>query len=393
MMSLLRIIIALLTMFSLNAYGKFYVKDSISLLGGFDTNCLYMESSSGLDYLMRVDPEVDIFFDRREFVFNVGGGIDYNRYFKNTSQSWFTWKFNGGVSLKPDEDSVFYLNNKYDNNSDPVLMDTETRAKWNMYSVRAGMDHKTQSKAWKFISGLSMDVKEYDDDDTYDNFNNRKAYIDIETRYSFFPETALRLGAIGGRSYYTAGYDVSPYGNSDSVYLEGFTGVMGRLTNDVSVDIKAGFLYLDYKYGTDFHEPVIRIKVTDLISYRTSLSAIYERMAYDSVYSNFYVDEKVSMEFKSIIYDSMASLSEFQYIYRYYRASPRRVDHRLGFITELSIPLFVVKQLKENISFTTKFMAEWVNSDAYNSFGYYTGPDPSASYSKMVFLVGLTNKF
>jgi len=150
---------------------------------------------------------------------------------------------------------------------------------------------------------------------------------------------------------------------------------------------------MNYQYGLDFHEPVMSLRVTDIMSESTSLAAVYERMAYDSVYSNFYVDQKVAIELKSIWYDSIVNLATFQYIYRYYRISPRRVDHRLGFITEFSIPLFVISGIKENISFTTKAMAEWVNSDAYNSFGYYTGPDPSANYSRFVVLVGLTNKF
>ena len=98
-------------------------------------------------------------------------------------------------------------------------------------------------------------------------------------------------------------------------------------------------------------------------------------------------------EFKSVWYDSMINLATFQYTYRYYRMYPRRVDHILGFITELAVPIIIIGSINENIAFTTKFMAEWINSDAYNSFGLYNGPDPSASYRRLVLMVGLTNKF
>ncbi len=385
-------ILFVLTVFLGTADARFYVKDSVSLLGGIDTNSLYMESSTGMDYFIRVDPAVSLVLDKRELLFELGGGIDYNHYFKNSSQSFFAWTFNGDLELKPDDQTAFYITNSYTNNSDPVLMDTEVRAKWNLYTIGAGIDYYTSSKAWQFISGINADSKKYEES-LFDNFDNKKTYINIETKYYFFPESALRLGVIGGRSYYTSGYDTRPYGNSDSVYIEGFTGLSGRLVENINIETKVGFLWMDYQHGLSFHEPIIIIKVTDILSNRTSLSAEYERMAYDSVYSNFYVDEKVAMSFKSIWYDSIVNLSTFQYIYRYYRGDPKRVDHRLGFITESSIPLFVVAALKENISLTTTFLAEWVNSDAYNSFAYYVGPDPSASYSRMVFMLGLTNKF
>ncbi len=392
MIRILNIIIFLFLFVVGFADAKFYVKDSVSILGGVDTNSLYLESSSGIDYFMRVDPKVIFVLDKREILLRAGGGIDYNRYFKNTEQSFFAWTFNGDIELKPDDQTKVALVNEYSNNSDPVLMDTEARAKWALYTIKANIDYKTANKSWEFISGIESDSKKYEDN-TYQNFNNKKAYINIEARYFFFPESALKFGVVGGKSYYTAGYNSIPYGLSDSVSLEGFTGLSGRLMENMSMDIRAGFLWLDYQYGSSFYEPVMNLKVTDMVSSSASLSAIYERMAYDSVYSNFYVDQKVAMEFKSIWYDSMVNLTTFQYIYRYYKPEPKRIDHRLGFITEVSVPLFLINSVEENISFTTKFLAEWVNSDAYNSFGYYAGPDPSASYKRMVIMFGLTNKF
>ncbi|MEI6093485.1 MAG: hypothetical protein WCQ47_07370, partial [bacterium] len=168
----------------------------------------------------------------------------------------------------------------------------------------------------------------------------------------------------------------------------------GRISSDILMKLRVGFLWLDYQFGTDFTEPVVVLNFTDILSSLHSITVGYERMAYDSTYSNFYVDQKLSVESKSIWFDSITNLFTAQYIYRYYRYSPKRIDHRLGFISEFAVPLINLNRLNgESISFVTTFLAEWVNSDAYNNFGYYTGPDPSASYKRFVVMAGLTTKY
>ena len=372
---------------------KYYVKDSVSLLLGADTNPLFAQTATtGMDMFIRTDPQLDFIMDKRDIYIRIGGGLDYNKYFDNTNQSYVAFKFDGELDLKPDEQTRVIFSNSYSNNSDPTVIGTESRSKWTLYNIRANVEHDTVSNEWSFISGLEVDSKKYDDS-SYSNFDNRKAYINMEARYFFFPETSLVFGAKGGRSFYTAGYDARPYGNSDSVHIEGFFGLKGRFIADITMDLRAGFLWLNYENGSDFHEQFMTLKVTDVFSDNASLTAAYERTAYDSVYSNFYVDQKVLSEFKSVWYDSMINLATFQYTYRYYRMYPRRVDHILGFITELAVPIIIIGSINENIAFTTKFMAEWINSDAYNSFGLYNGPDPSASYRRLVLMVGLTNKF
>ena len=154
------------------------------------------------------------------------------------------------------------------------------------------------------------------------------------------------------------------------------------------------WLIFSIEFGTDFHEPVIILSLTDIMSSLHSITVGYERMAYDSTYSNYYVDNRLSVESKSIWFDSITNLFTAQYIYRFYRAYPRRIDHRLGFIAEFAVPLVTISKAgNENISFVTTALAEWVNSDAYNYFGLYTGPDPSASYRRLVVLFGLTTKY
>ena len=386
------LIFVLLFLISGGVEAKFSVEDSVSLGGGFDTNPLFSVSNNSMDYMLRVDPHVDLVYDKSSFYTKIGGGLEYNKYFKTSNQSYAKWNFDSLVSIRPEESTTFDLVNNYDNNSDPILVDTETRAKWNLYTMRASLNYITKSKLWHINGDFESYSTRYDDD-TYQNFNNNKRYIVVSSKFFFFPETAFIMGYKGGYSFYTAGYNAKPYGNSDSVYSEGFVGLDGQITDSVAMYLKLGFLYLDYQHGESFHEPVIELRATNYITKLDTLSAVFERMAYDSVYSNFYVDNKIGLEFKNVWYDNYVNLTNFQYIYRYYRLWPKRVDHRISFVSELAFPVFVIDSIKENISFFTRFMAEWVNSDAYNSFKLYNGPDPAASYRRFVLLVGFTTKY
>jgi len=385
-------VFALLLVLAGNVEAKFNVKDSVSLAGGFDTNPLFLDASSSMDYLLRVDPNLDFIYDKSSFYTKIGGGLDYNKYFKNTNQSFFKWKFDSLISIRPEESTVLNLVNNYDNNSDPVMMTTEDRAKWSLYTMKASLHYVTKSNLWNIDGDFESYSRRYDSSN-YKNFNNDKRYLSIKAKFYFFPETAFLFGYKGGFSAYNEGYTAVPYGNSDSVYNEGFLVLDGQITDSVEMFLKFGFLYLDYQYGTDFHEPVLELRVVNMLSKLSSLTATFERMAYDSTYSNFYVDNRLALEFKNIWYDNFVNLSTFQYIYRDYRIFPGRRDHRIAFITEGAVPVFVMSSVKENISLFARFMAEWVNSDAYNYFNLYAGPDPAASYRRFVLMVGLTTKY
>jgi hypothetical protein len=385
-------VLTLLLALAGNLDAKFNVEDSISLGGGVDTNPLFLDGSSSMDYLMRVDPQVDLIYDVSSFYTKIGGGFDYDKYFKNTNQSFFKWKFDSLISVKPEESTDIDLVNNYDNNSDPIMMTTEDRAKWSLYTMKASMHYLTKSKLWRIDGDFESYTKRYDSD-VFKNFNNNKRYLTVKTKFYFFPETAFIMGYKGGYSYYTAGHDVAPYGNTDSVYVNPFLGLEGQLTTNYEIFLKFGFLFMDYEYGSNFREPVLELKVTNLLSKTSSVSGIYERMAYDSTYSNFYVDNKLALEFKNIWYDSLVNLTTLQYIYRYYRIAPKRIDNRLALISEIAFPVFTMSSIKENVCFFTRLLAEWVNSDAYNSFNLYNGPDPAASYKRLVLLVGFTTKY
>ena len=108
-------VFALLLALTGNLNAKFSVQDSVSIAGGFDTNPLFLDASSSMDYLLRVDPNLDFIYDKSSFYAKIGGGIDYNKYFKNTNQSFFKWKFDSLISIRPEESTTVDLVNNYDN--------------------------------------------------------------------------------------------------------------------------------------------------------------------------------------------------------------------------------------------------------------------------------------
>ncbi|MEI6080457.1 MAG: hypothetical protein WCQ53_07475, partial [bacterium] len=332
-------------------------------------------------------------YSSKEITFKLGGWADYNKYFKDKNQTSLGWNTAGSLEARPDDSTKISFYTDYTKNSDPIRLDSESRYAWNSPVIKLKVDYRNPLSSWGFAASFDSQGRYYDLA-AVQNFNNRKKYISLGGKYYFFPETALIFGAKSGYSTYTAGPNTLPYTNTDSVYNEFYTGLEGKISTDITMIFKFGFLWLDYQHGTDFTEPVMSLRFVDLVSSLHTIAVEYERMAYDSTYSNFYVDNKLAVESKSIWFDSITNLLTVQYIYRYYRFYPKRVDHRLGAITEFAIPLVTLSKVNnETISFVTTALAEWVNSDAYNNFGLYVGPDPSASYKRFVVLVGLSTKY
>ncbi|MBN1114678.1 MAG: hypothetical protein JXA66_05000, partial [Oligoflexia bacterium] len=274
----------------------------------------------------------------------------------------------------------------------PTLVESESRLKWLKHNFNVVTNYTSKSSFWT-MQGKFESVRTDYEDDNYSNFDNIKRYFSLHNEFNFFPETAIFFGVRAGYSTYLAGMDVEPYGNSDSVHYEGYLGVDGRITSTVSMDVKLGFIWLDYQFGSDFHEPVFLLKFTDMFSGIHSVSAGYERMVYDSMYSNFYVNQRMFLEFKSLWFDNFINMTTIQYVNRYYRQSGKRIDHGLAFITEMAVPVFIFNRIGQNISLIGRFLAEWLNSDAYNIYGWYTGQDMSADYKRFYILLGLTTKY
>jgi hypothetical protein len=387
---LLIIIVSLIL--NLASSAKLELDQSVTVLGGFDTNPLYVEDSGGLETIFKMEPDLAAKYSLNEITFGVGAGFDIQKNFKNSGQSKFSWELDSEIELRPDKNTFIELVNEYDRDSDPILQDSESREKWLDHIVTINALYTTESTFYSLEGQFESHSRNYSNA-TLDNFDNNKRYFSLINRFNFFPETAILLGFKSGYSFYPAGPNASPYGNVDSIHYEGYFGVDGRITNTITMLVKLGFLWLDYESGTNFHEPFFLLEFKDMFSSNYSVTAGYERMAYDSIYSNLYVDQKMYLEFKSIFKDNFINLTTIQYIYRYYRFYPKRIDHRLSFITELALPIITINRIGNNISFVTRFLADWVKSDAYNDFNFYAGPDLAADYKRFVILFGITTKY
>jgi hypothetical protein len=365
----------------------------ISVITGYDSNIYYNTDTKVSDIFLKMDPKGSITYDQNNIFFKTGGGLDYRKYFGHSNQSSLGWDAWGEVKVVPEQNSSVLLSNRYYGNSDPAFSDTDSRRPWIKHDLRIVADYKSKISFWGmegYFESFGVGYR----DDAFTNLDNVKRYFTLVNKFQFFPETTLLIGLKTGYSYYPAGFGAQPYGLSNSIHYEFYVGLKGRLNNTVKINAKGGFLYLDYAYGTQFHEPVLSLEFTDQFSPSHSVTAGFERMAYDSTYSNFYVDQKLFMDFKSLWWDNFVSLTRIQYIYRAYWYYPKRLDHRLGFVSDLAVPFVMLKSLKSSLSFITTVLAEWVNSDAYNmELALYNGPERSVSYKRFVLMFGLTTRY
>lgn len=385
---------------------NFYFKDSLTLLGSFDDNVYYYDQGRKGDFLLTVDPALYVSYKVNELELALDGDYSYNQYFSETNLSNFSSNSSAIVKLNPDKRTKIELIQGYIDSSDPPISDgsdtnyTDTADRYNWVQNRfiITTKYKSDSTFWSIDASFENYKTNYKNP-TFNNLDNNSYFFTLTNYFSFLPETSLLLGLKTGFNDYIFP-DNEYYSNSDSTHYEVFTGIKGRLTNTVTLFLKFGYLWLDYITNTDYHEPVIHVEFQDLFSQVSSATAGYERMAYDSTYSNFYVDNKLFMNFKSIFYDRLINLITVQYIYRYYWTPNNRVDNRLGLISELTYPLTTV--YGKNVSVIATVSYEWVTSDAYNAIyedvnGVYTfralGPDPSVDYKRLFVSLGLTTKY
>lgn len=376
----------------------FNYKDALTVRGSFDDNVYFLNSKRVSDFCFNVDPSFYFSFIENEIELGINTDFSYNQYFNNTNLSNLQSNTGAIVRLKPDTRTYVELMQDYEASSDPSFVDGEDRYKWVQNSFVINTRYKSDSTFWS-IHGSFENYKRNYLDATYNNLDNNYYYFTLMNYFTFLPETSLILGIKTGFIDYI--YQDLKYSNSNSTHYEFTFGVDGRLTNTVTLLLKLGFLWLDYDFDTDFHEPVIFVEFKDLFSQVSSASAGYERTAYDSTYSNFFIDNKLFMKFKSIFYDRLINLTTIQYIYRDYWIPNPRVDNRLGLITEFSYPITTI--YKRNISVILTSSYEWVTSDAYDGVvdkgdgativDIRGSLDPAVDYKRFFISMGLTTKY
>jgi len=389
----------------------FIFDESISILGSFDDNVyfssevkdkdgqIFQEKIS--DFVFSIDPALYTAYKVNEIELGLKLGLNYNKYLKESKLSHLAYNTSAVVSLNPDQRTKIQLVKSYIEDQDSPFHIDHNPYKWIENNFIINTKYISDSTFWS-IDASFENIKINYLDPNYNNLDFDSYFFTLANYFQFLPETSIVLGLKTGFIDYSI-LDSTYNTNVDSVHYEVFTGIEGRLTNTVTLSLRLGYLWLDYQSSTDFHEPVISVEFKDLFSQVSSATAGYERRAFDSTYSNFYVDNKLYMSFKSILYDRLINLLTIQYIHRDYWKPNSRVDNRLGVISEFSYPL--TSWFGRNISFILKGSYEWNTSDVIDAYLepsltepgnyniFYLSKDPAANYNRLFISVGLTSKY
>jgi len=372
----------------------FKINPSVSAVGGLDTNPIYREEGAKVDAFLNVEPRLGASYNYRELTLSMNTGMGYTQYLKYAEQSFLKWNVNSKIDLIPDKNTHIDLINDYISSSDPTIAEGEDRFKWFKHNYAINTYYSDDEEFWKLKGSFESFRIDYTED-YLRHLDNQKRFFSLTNWFYFLPETAIIFGVRSGYSSYLSGLATDSYLNSDSVIYEGFLGFDGRVTSSVTLLVKVGWQYLDYEYETDFSQPFFNIEFKDLINAVNSVTAGFERRAYDSTYSNFYLDQKLYMEYKSIFFDNYIVIGKAQYINRTYKEPNRRLDNRLGLMGEISMPVIKISKTFNNLSLILTGLIEWVDSDAYNLFEYvYPGSSElSVTYRRMLGTIGLTTEF
>ena len=223
------------------------------------------------------------------------------------------------------------------------------------------------------------DVELYQHLDGYDTSGSARY------SYYFLPETAIYFEASGGVRVYPNGSnpidEVEFDEQSDSIFAEFMSGVEGRLSDTTSIHASAGFLYREYVVDADFAEPIFRLKFEEQLSPRDILVAGFDYRVTDSYYTNFMVDQTISLGYGRILGDQILVLGRAAYSALSFSLPNRREDQRI--LGEVDFEYSYTSELK----FGAQFTLDLLNSDARENFTT-TGslddvPDPGVSYEAL----------
>jgi len=178
----------------------------------------------------------------------------------------------------------------------------------------------------------------------------------------------------------------------NSYFAEAMGGVEGRLSDTTSLSAASGFLiriYDDDADDGDFAEPIFRLKFEEQLSPRDILLASFDYVVTDSYYTNFMVDQTISLGYGRILGDQVLALAKAAYSSLSFSKPNRREDQRV--FGEVELEYSYDPQTK----FGGLFRLDILNSDARENFTS-TGstddvPDPGVSYE--AFTLGATAKY
>lgn len=197
--------------------------------------------------------------------------------------------------------------------------------------------------------------------------------------YQFLPETKIYLALESGDTKYKDGSVFIDADSSDGRVKYDhdlqmiMAGVQGRLTKYTKIDAGFGFKNMDYKKEKSFGEPIFYVDFTDQISPKDALLAGYLYRVKDSSFTNWVLEQDMSIGYSRILKDTFLFQMRLSYIYYSYSEPFRREDQRL--LAKFRIDYVFAPRW----SLVTRLNGDLLVSDAYDTDT--TASDRSASFT------------
>ena len=163
-------------------------------------------------------------------------------------------------------------------------------------------------RALEFAAGYDYRIEKFVD---FGSLDQDQHTFDFLATWKFFPKTAL----FGNANFALRSWDTEAveFGRTNSKPLRFFAGLTGFISNKVSSTLKLGYGGGNYDQGQDFSGVLGEATISYMPVRSTVLSVGYKRDFRDSLYSNFYGMDRVSLTGKQQFLGRVNLKTEFAY--------------------------------------------------------------------------------
>lgn len=368
----------------------------LSLLAGsyFETNSYYLDQGDRSDGILRVAPRMNHQSESSTFGLETSLGGSYNKHIQYVNLDFYDYDGVVTVPILKGRKWAGYVSADYKRVSDPAgsylkvrtaesaTEKIQERINRDVLGGRMGTDYKwTSLSTIKLDSRYQMETYEERYHQYMDNFYvEGSAYYD----YQFLPETTFFFGGMMGTQVYQNGTKNCPNTATcarineikySSQYIEGRSGIRGRLAERTRVDASAAIQLREYEKESGFSEPVFNLRIEEQFTPKDLLIAGHDYEIHDSKWTNYVIDQTTYIGYARILGDQLLLLGKMAYTYSSYSKPLKREDQRLAGSFRVDYSISPTAKL------SGVFDLDILNSDAINRLdGINFQPDKPASY-------------
>jgi hypothetical protein len=374
--------------------------DTSVLVGTYlESNTYYSDSDPLLDAYARVAPRLE--HESFGSVFGLEAALtgSYNKHVKYPNQDYFDYNGNLKVPILKGRQWEGYVGGDYARISDIAATDEkvapaettipkeQTRIDRDVAGGIMGTDYK-----WTSLSTIRLDSR-YQSETYQDPYhvymNNYVIEGDAFYDYQFLPETTFFIGGDLGVQQYPNGLKNNSKCNdnaassgslrareckNNSQYIEGRSGIKGRLAEKTRVDASAAFHVRVYDQSSGFSEPIFNLKIEEQFSPKDLLVAGFDYEIHDSKWTNFVVDQTTFIGYSRILGDQVLLLGKVSYTYSSFSKPFKREDQRLAGSFKIDY------SLSPKTKISGLFDIDILNSDSFNTHLNNNYPDEPVGY-------------